>query len=361
MKKIATLLFCVILTLAMAGCGQSPKAADAPKSTQQAIIDKANKAPEKQEFTAVTDVQEGRKNVYVVLKVLKGDYWSQLVNGLKDAGKAANCNIYVGGPYKETNWQAQVEMLKSLVGKQVDAVILATSDSVQLIPTVEELRKAKLPVVLVDTGLNTKQYNAAYMTNNFDAGSKAAEEMLQLLRSTGLKETQNATVVMKVSSLKSQNMVERIEGANAYWQAKAPKAWKLESKALVDYGDKALSMELSQKAMQDIKDLKGFISCNNSSTVNAAEAIVASKRKDLALVGFDYAKETAALIANPDFKAVSIVQNQYNMGYDGVNMAAELAKGNGAKAEQVNVDTGIGVVTIENYKAYEAKLADRAK
>ena len=361
MKKIATLLFCVILTLAMAGCGQSPKAADAPKSTQQAIIDKANKAPEKQEFTAVTDVQEGRKNVYVVLKVLKGDYWSQVVNGLKDAGKAANCNVYVGGPYKETNWQAQVDMLKSLVGKQVDAVILATSDSVQLIPTVEELRKAKLPVVLVDTGLNTKQYNAAYMTNNFDAGSKAAEEMLQLLRSTGLKETQNATVVMKVSSLKSQNMVERIEGANAYWQVKAPKAWKLESKALVDYGDKALSMELSQKAMQDIKDLKGFISCNNSSTVNAAEAIVASKRKDLALVGFDYAKETAALIANPDFKAVSIVQNQYDMGYDGVNMAAELAKGNGAKAEQVNVDTGIGVVTIENYKAYEAKLADRAK
>ena len=361
MKKIATLLFCVILTLAMAGCGQSPKAADAPKSTQQAIIDKANKAPEKQEFTAVTDVQEGRKNVYVVLKVLKGDYWSQVVSGLKDAGKAANCNVYVGGPYKETNWQAQVEMLKSLVGKQVDAVILATSDSVQLIPTVEELRKAKLPVVLVDTGLNTKQYNAAYMTNNFDAGSKAAEEMLKLLRANGLKDTDKATVAIKVSSLKSQNMVERIEGANAYWQAKAPKAWKLESKALVDYGDKALSMELSQKAMQDIKDLKGFISCNNSSTVNAAEAIVASKRKDLALVGFDDAKETAALIANPDFKAVSIVQNQYDMGYDGVNMAAELAKGNGAKAEQVNVDTGIGVVTIENYKAYEAKLADRAK
>ena len=359
MKKIVTLIFCVMLILAMAGCGQSPKAANAPKSTQQAIIDKANKAPEKQEFTAVTDVQEGRKNVYVVLKVLKGDYWSQVVSGLKDAGKAANCNIYVGGPYKETNWQAQVEMIKSLIGKQVDAVILATSDSVQLIPTVEELRKAKLPVVLVDTGLNTKQYNAAYMTNNFDAGSKAAEEMLQLLRSSGLKETQNATVVMKVSSLKSQNMVERIEGANAYWQAKAPKAWKLESKALVDYGDKALSLELSQKAMQDIKDLKGFISCNNSSTVNAAEAIVARKRKDLALVGFDYAKETAALIANPDFKAVSVVQNQYDMGVESVKKAVELA--NGGQAEQLNVDTGISVVNNDNYKQYEANVAGRAK
>ena len=76
-------------------------------------------------------------------------------------------------------------------------------------------------------------------------------------------------------------------------------------------------------------------------------------------MGFDYAKATAAVIANPEIKAVSIVQNQYNMGYDGVNMAAELAKE--AKAEQLNVDTGISVVTIDNYKAYEAKLVDRAK
>ena len=250
-------------------------------------------------------------------------------------------------------------MLKSLVGKKADAVILATSDSVQLIPTVEELRKAKLPVVLVDTGLNTKQYNAAYMTNNFAAGSKAAEEMLQLLRSSGLKEADKATVVMKVSSLKSQNMVERIEGANAYWQAQAPAAWKLESKPMVDYGDKALSLELSQKAMQEVSDLKGFISCNNSSTLNAAEAISASKRKDVVLVGFDYAKETAALIANPEFKAVSIVQNQYAMGVESVKKAVELA--GGAQAEQLNVDTGIKVVNSANYKQYEAELAGTAK
>ena len=281
------------------------------------------------------------------------------MRGLKDGGLAANCNVYVGGPYKETNWQAQTEMLKSLVGKKADAVVLATSDSVQLIPAVEELRKSKLPVVLIDTGLNTKNYSAAYMTNNFDAGSKAAEEMLKLLRANGLKDTDKATVAIKVSSLKSQNMVERIEGANAYWQAKAPAAWKLESKPMVDYGDKALSMELSQKALKEIGDLKGFISCNNSTTLNAAEAILASKRKDVVLVGFDYAKETAALIANPEFKAVSIVQNQYAMGVASVKKAVELASG--AQAEQLNVDTGIGVVTIENYKAYEAKLADRAK
>ncbi|MGM9570461.1 MAG: substrate-binding domain-containing protein [Phascolarctobacterium sp.] len=359
MKKIATLLFCVLLALTMAGCGQSSKAVDAPKSTQQSIIDKANKAPEKQAFTALTEVKEGRKNIYVVLKVLKGDYWSQLVNGLRDGAQTADCNVYVGGPYKETNWEIQQEMLKELMGKKADAVVLAPSDSVQLIPVVEELHKRKLPVVLLDTGLNTKKYNAAYMTNNFDAGSKAAAEMLKLLKDNGLKESDKATIVMKASNLKSQNMVERIEGINAHWQAKAPHGWKLEPRVLVDYGDKALSLEMTKKAMRDIGDLKGFISCNNSATLNTAEALVDSKRKDIMLVGFDYAKATAAVIANPELKAVTIVQNQYHMGYDGVNMAAQLAKG--VQAEQQNVDTGIGVVNIDNYKNYEAVLAARAK
>ena len=123
--------------------------------------------------------------------------------------------------------------------------------------------------------------------------------------------------------------------------------------------DKALGLELSQKAMQEVSDLKGFISCNNSSTLNAAEAISASKRKDVALVGFDYAKETAALIANPECKVVSIVQNQYAMGVESVKKAVELA--GGAQAEQLNVDTGIKVVNSANYKQYEAELAGTAK
>ncbi|MGM9583333.1 MAG: substrate-binding domain-containing protein [Phascolarctobacterium sp.] len=355
MKKIALLLFCVLLTLIISGCGQSAKSGSAPQSAQQAIIDKANKAPEKQEFTAITDVKEGRKNIYVVLKVLKGDYWSQVVRGLKDGGQAADCNVYVGGPYREVNWETQREMLKELVGKKADAVVLAPSDGVKLIPIVEELQKSKLPVVLVDTGLNTKHYNAAFMTNNFDAGSKAAAEMLQLLKESGLKETDKAIVAMKASSVSSQNMVERIEGINAHWQAKAPANWELHNKTLVDYGDKALSVELANEAMQGIGGLKGFIAVNNSATQSAAEAILASKRKDVALVGFDYAKETAKIIANPDVKAVSIVQNQYAMGFDGVQQAAALAKGK--KAEQLNVDTGIAVVNIDNYKKYEAELA----
>lgn len=351
--KIMVGLLAFSLGAFSAGCGSEQKNGDAPVSAQQMLADKASKAEVKQDFTPVTEIKEGRKNIYAVLKVIKGDYWQEVARGLKDGGDAADCNVYMGGAFKEIDWETQKAMLGELDGKKVDAVILAPSDSLKLIPDAEALRKKNLPLVLIDAGLNSKSYDAAFMTNNYAAGTKAAAEMLKLLRDNGVQENAAASVALKVSNLNSQNMVERVEGVNAYWQANAPAAWKLDSKVLVDFGDKDLSAKLAEDAMGNIANLKGFISCNNRAAVATATAIKNSKRKDVMLVGFDYSREMAELIADPDLKAAAIVQNQYKMAVEGVKAGVALAKG--AKPEQSDVDTGVEVVTIDNYKDFEAR------
>lgn len=352
-SKLMVGLLAFSLSAFIAGCSQGQRDANAPASMQQTLADKASKAEVKQDFTPVTEIKEGRKNIYALVKVIKGDYWQEVVRGLKDGGDAADCNVYVGGPFKEMDWQTQQAMLKELGGKKADAVILAPSDSLKLIPTAEAVQKQQLPLVLIDTGLNSKSYDAAFMTNNYVAGTKAAAEMLKLLRDNGVQENANATIAIKVSSLTSQNMVERVEGINAYWKANAPASWKLDSKVLVDFGDKDLSTKLGEEAMANISDLKGFIACNNRAAVATATAVKNSKRKDVMLVGFDYSKEIAELIADPDLKTVSIAQNQYTMAVEGVKAAVALAKG--TKPAQAEVDTGVEVVTIDNHKDFEAR------
>ena len=351
-SKLMVGLLAFSLSSFIAGCGQEQKDANAPASMQQMLADKASKAEVKQDFMPVTEIKEGRKNVYAVIKVIKGDYWQEVVNGLKAGGDAADCNVYVGGPFKEMDWETQRSMLEELGDKKADAVILAPSDSLKLIPTAEAVQKKQLPLVLIDTGLNSKSFDAAFMTNNYVAGTEAAAEMLKLLRDNGVKETANATIAIKVSSLTSQNMVERVEGINAYWKANAPAAWKLDSKVLVDFGDKDLSTKLGEEAMANISDLKGFIACNNHAAV-ATTAVKNSKRKDVMLVGFDYSKEIAELIADPDLKAVSIAQNQYQMAMEGVKAAVAMAKGE--KLAQADVDTGVEVVNISNHKDFETR------
>lgn len=352
-SKLMVGLLAFSLSAFIAGCSQEQKDANAPASMQQMLADKASKAEVKQDFMPVNEIKEGRKNVYAVIKVIKGDYWQEVVNGLKAGGDAAGCNVYVGGPFKEIDWETQKTMLEELGSKKADAVILAPSDSLKLIPTAEAVQKKQLPLVLIDTGLNSKSYDAAFMTNNYVAGTKAASEMLKLLRDNGVQENASATIAIKVSSLTSQNMVERVEGINAYWQANAPASWKLDSKVLVDFGDKDLSTKLGEEAMANISDLKGFIGCNNRAAVATANAIKNSKRKDVMLVAFDYSKEVAELIADPELKAVSIAQNQYQMAVEGVKAAAAMAKGE--KLEQADVDTGVEVVNISNYKDFEAR------
>lgn len=122
---------------------------------------------------------------------------------------------------------------------------------------------------------------------------------------------------------------------------------------MVDFGDKDLSTKLGEEAMTNISDLKGFIACNNRAAVATATAVKNSKRKDVMLVGFDYSKEIAELIADPDLKAVSIAQNQYQMAVEGVKAAAAMAKGE--KLAQADVDTGVEVVNISNHKDFEAR------
>ena len=352
-SKIMVGLLAFGLSAFIAGCGQEQKDANAPASMQQQLADKASKAEVKQDFMPVNEIKEGRKNIYAVIKVIKGDYWQEVVQGLKAGGEAADCNVYVGGPFKEMDWQTQKAMLEELGDKKADAVILAPSDSLKLIPTAEAVQKKNQPLVLIDTGLNSKSYDAAFMTNNYMAGTTAAAEMIKLMKDKGVKENANATIAIKVSSLNSQNMVERVEGINAYWQANAPASWKLDSKVMVDFGDKDLSTKLGEEAMANISDLKGFISCNNRAAVATANAIKNSKRKDVMLVAFDYSKEVAALIADPELNAVSIAQNQYMMAMDGVKAAAAMAKG--TKLNEAAVDTGVEVVNIGNYKDFEAR------
>lgn len=353
-QTMAALLLagCCVLGL---GCG-GEKQAGAPSQGAQ-LLEKVSKAEVRADFAPLTEIKAGRKNVYAVLKVIKGAYWQEVVRGLKEGGEKAGCNVYLGGALREVDWQSQQELLQELAAKQCDGVILAPADSSKLIPAATALYQKKIPVVLVDSVLNSKDYSACYETDNFAAGGRAAAEMLKQLQEGGNKAEEPLTVAIKVSNLAGSAMVERLEGANAYWVDHAPASWKLDTAALVDHGDSSLGEKLAAAALEKVKNLKGFIGCNNRATDTAAAAIKAAGRKDVVLVGFDYGRETAALLKEPGYRGVTLVQNQYQMAFEAVQTVAGLLQG-GKVAEQL-VYKDVTVVTKDNCQAYEEGLKGR--
>lgn len=64
MKKLLAVLFSALLLVGVAGCGGN-------NAQQGAVTQKVMNAKTKQDFEPVTEIKEGRKNVYAVLKVIR--------------------------------------------------------------------------------------------------------------------------------------------------------------------------------------------------------------------------------------------------------------------------------------------------
>lgn len=111
MKKLLAVLFSALLLVGVAGCGGN-------NAQQGAVTQKVMNAKTKQDFEPVTEIKEGRKNVYAVLKVMKGNYWEDVIRGIKDGAAKADVNVYVGGVMKDGDWELQRDMVKELPGKK---------------------------------------------------------------------------------------------------------------------------------------------------------------------------------------------------------------------------------------------------
>lgn len=318
-----------------------------------------NSAPEYYEYEAVTEIKDGQPDVYVVLKVLTSQYWQDIVKGISDAGAELGCNVYVGASVgeSEVDWQAQQILLEQAYEQGADAVILSPAKSSLPSETIGQMHEEGIPVILVDTILNdTENFDTCYMTDNLQAGELAAAEMIRLLKESGVSEEETISIAMQITSASSQTVIDRLAGFNQYWSVNASKNWKVLDEMKLNQGDLEIAQQNCIEFLENYPDLKGVFGCNNSSTVGFVKGLTQSGRTDVILVGFDYADETAALVASDEWQASVVVQNQYQMGYDGLAEAIELI--NGADADYKFIDTGTRVISQENYKEYEQSIAD---
>lgn len=346
-KNIAYLLLLCVLCL-LPGCQKA------------GVEETQGTTPEYFEYEAVTEIKEGRPDVYVVLKVLTSQYWQDIVRGITDAANDAGCNVYVGATVGEGDWEIQKKLMEEAEAAGGDAVILAPGNSSKLSECASELHDKGLPIVLVDTILNDiESFDTCYMTDNLQAGELAAEEMIRLLKENGISEEESVSIAIQIASVSSQTVIDRLAGFNQYWSTNAPAKWKVLDEVKANNGDMDVAKQNCIDFLEAYPDLKGVFGCNNSSTVGFVNGLTQSGRNDVILVGFDYADETAQLVGSDEWMASVVVQNQYNMGYDGLMKALEMV--NGKEAGYRFVDTGTRVINQENHVEYEQSMAGEEK
>ena len=328
-KAILIILLCLPISLSLAGCLKDRSATEAGSASSF-------------DFEALSEIKEGRPDIYLILKLIDSSYWQVIIDGARDAAKELDCNLYMAGTANETDWEGQLAILNSCMERGADAIILSPDDSVKLSPKIEEIYAHGIPVVLIDTAANTDSFDICYMTDNLLAGQMAAREMIEEFKLMGVSEDETTYVGIVVGTAASLTINERLAGFYQYWTNNAPAKWVIVSDIMNCNGDMSRAEQMMTDTLKAYPKLRGLYGTNNGPSKAIAGFVSDRARTDIAVVGFDYSDEIQSVIKSGDYYASTMLQRQYDMSYNGTITAMELL--NGGKTNAKFVDTGVVAV-----------------
>jgi ribose transport system substrate-binding protein len=130
----------------------------------------------------------GKKlQIAVIPKGTSHEFWKSVHFGAEQAAaELGNVEILWRGPVKESDTSSQIQVVKSMVTRGVDGIVLAPNQKGGLVDAVEESIDEGIPVVIFDSGLDEGPDVVSYVaTDNFKGGQMAADAMAQAIGEKG--------------------------------------------------------------------------------------------------------------------------------------------------------------------------------
>ncbi|MDX1357248.1 MAG: substrate-binding domain-containing protein [Clostridia bacterium] len=291
--------------------------------------------------TSGTDsVSNENIDIRVIVKKQNHDFWAVVEMGTEAAEREFGVNVEYTGPFNEEDIDGQIRMVEAAIEDKVDAIVLAAIDFEKLVPVAEKAKGQGIPVVIIDSNINSDKMNGFIGTDNVDAGRVLGDAMADAL-GTDL----NIVIVSFVKGAASSN--EREQGVKEA-------VMKYTGINIIDTlfcnSDEAIAAELTKDMIESHPETDVFVCLNAYATVGTARGIIdAGKEGEYKIVGFDSTPEEITYLENGTIELM-VVQNPFSMGYLGVKYAIDAI--NGIRIPE-NTNTGAVVITRDNMYAPE--------
>jgi ribose transport system substrate-binding protein len=145
--------------------------------------------PPQVENTTESSISGAKSKKWRVMVIPKGtshEFWKTIHAGaMKAAQELGNVDVIWQGPQKEDDRVTQIQLIQSAIAAGVDGIVLAPLDARALVEPVEAAVARGIPVVIFDSGLETKKIVAYVATNNYHGGVLAAERIGELMKGEG--------------------------------------------------------------------------------------------------------------------------------------------------------------------------------
>jgi ribose transport system substrate-binding protein len=264
----------------------------------------------------------GKPKVIFVAGQVGIPFYTSVQCGAQDTAKKYNVNLKWTG---STDWDISKEMpfINAAMQLKPKAIIFSPTDSTALVPIAKQMSKSGIYPLTVDAPLAKPVDVANFQSNHFQGGVAAAKAMLKL---TGGKGTY-VDVDLKPGL---PDIGARTRGFVTTMKAKGAKVLPV----LYPGTD---SSKAAQEVAADLRahpDIAGVYVTHSAAAQGASAAIKAAHLQGkVKLIAFDADPQQVVDLKRGVYDAL-IVQEPYQMGWQSVKLAGQLARGQ-VKASKV--------------------------
>jgi ribose transport system substrate-binding protein len=265
------------------------------------------------------------------------EFWKAIHAGALTAARELRVELIWKGPLRETDRNEQLQIVETLTGAGIDALVLSPLDDRALIRPVAEAARLGIPTVIFNTALAGGDPVALIATDNFKGGVLAAEQVGRLTGGRGRLILVRVTEGVEGTRLREEGFLETI-------RRNYPGLTVLSDN---QYG--GASTEMAYQTMENLlarfSAVDAVFTPNESTTFGALRALedhgLAGK---VILVGFDSSAKLVEALGKKEILGL-VLQDPFDMGYRSVRTAvAHLRR----EPYEKNVATGVVLATPEN-------------
>ena len=267
-----------------------------------------------------------QKRIVLLAKSRNGDFWNTLKMGAEAAAKEFNISLVFDGPSSEDDVRGQRKLMRNYLANGMDALVVAPSDYELLVPDVNAVIREGVPVVSVDSDVNSREISSYIGIDNYDAGRKAASKLQEL---SGNKAHH---FIILSSSVGGRSEGQRVAGIKDEFAAAADKVVA----NLYDCESDVLKCaQRTRSLLKSGERVDGILALNAAASVGAASALQElGLNGSVKLVAFENSIEELEWLQEGVVQA-TLIQNPFYMGYLSVKTALAAANHQKVKARIV--------------------------
>jgi len=281
--------------------------------------------------------------IAVIPKGTSNDYWKVVHAGALKAqqelkSEGVEVNLLWEGPATEDQVDRQQQIVREMIAKHVSGIVISPGDVRALVGPVEAAVQAGIPVVVIDSGLQSVKQLSFVATDNYKGGVLGARQIGKVLEGKG-------KVILFRSRKGAAGTDARENGFLDAIKNQYPGIQVISSDQYAG-GTNASSEKNATELLNRLgPEANGVFASNEIAAIGMLNALhTTGLAKKIKFVGFDTSARTLEALKAGEMQGF-VVQDPMKMGYLGVKLLVDHLKGREVDRE---VDTGCVMVTVDN-------------